>query len=201
MDPEELNQKNGMENFYLIVFKLYSLFKEDSNLTALTAYESFEKYRRPEDTSVTDYLIEIDQLVAKLKGHKISLPEPVLGYRALKSANLSEESDQLVKATVSELTLDSMSIQLKKVMGNIASKPAVWVKKEVAYASTSKINVEKSDQEIENSEVFYNNNLSYRKRYAWNNRRSRRRFRSGFDHGQLSGSSRTRTKENQSTRN
>ena len=47
------------------------------------------------------------------------MPEPVLAYRALKSANLSNENEKLVKATVEELTLDAMLIQLWKIMASM----------------------------------------------------------------------------------
>ena len=50
---------------------------------------------------------------------KICLPEPVLTYRALKSANISNKNKRLVKATVEGLTLDAMSIQLRKIMANM----------------------------------------------------------------------------------
>ena len=61
-------------------------------------------------------MIEFGRLVAKLKDFNILLPEPVLAFRALKSANIPLDNEKLVKATVSELTLSSMSKQLQKIM-------------------------------------------------------------------------------------
>ena len=83
MDPETLNKDDGMKKLY---DKLDTLFKEDANQSALIAYESFEIYQKPESMAVGDYLIEFDRLVARLNDHNIKLPEPVLAYRALKSA-------------------------------------------------------------------------------------------------------------------
>ena len=59
--------------------------------------------------------------------HKIILPEPVLAYRVLSCANLTDDHEKLISATVSELTLKFMAFQLRKVMGtsNSASEPAV----------------------------------------------------------------------------
>ena len=113
MDANTLNQDDGMKKLYE---KLDLLFSEDANQSAFIAYETFEKYQKPAGMSVSDYLIEFDRLVAKLKNHAITLPEPVLAYRALKSANLKPEDEKLIKATVSALTLEEMSKQLKKVM-------------------------------------------------------------------------------------
>ena len=66
--------------------------------------------------SLEDFLIEFCQLVAKLKDFNLLLPESVLAFRALKSANIIPDNEKLVEATVSELTLSSMSKQLWKIM-------------------------------------------------------------------------------------
>ena len=96
--------------------KLDTLFLEDVNQPAFQTYETFENYQRPPGTSLEDFLIEFGRLVAKLKDFNILLPEPVLAFRALKSANITKDNEKLVKATVSKLTLSSMSEQLRKIM-------------------------------------------------------------------------------------
>ena len=40
--------------------KLDNLFRVDTNLAVLMAYESFESYATPEDTPIKDYLIEFN---------------------------------------------------------------------------------------------------------------------------------------------
>ena len=60
-----------------------------------------------------DYLVEFDRRYDKIKIHNIILPEPVLAYRVLNSANISVEKGQLARATVSELTYSNMQRQLK----------------------------------------------------------------------------------------
>ena len=96
--------------------KLDTLFLEDVNQSAFRAYETFENYQRPPWTPLEDFLTEFGWLVAKLKDFNILLPEPVLTFRALKSANITKDNEKLVKATVSELTLSSMSEQLRKII-------------------------------------------------------------------------------------
>ena len=96
--------------------------------------------------------------------YNIKLPEPVLAYRALKSANLTNDNEKLVKATVTELTLKAMSAQLKKVMGTgtVNEVSGIQIKKEVAFA-------ENSQTKQENEEVLYS---------GWSRCRSRvREFR------------------------
>ena len=175
MDINTLNEEDGMTKLYE---KLDSLFKEDSSQSALLAYEAFEKYQKPSGLSVCDYLIEFDCLVAKLKDYKITLPEPVLAYRALKSANLRPEDERLIKATVSELTLAEMSKQLKKVMrgyntSNTSERkyPAVQVKSELDIEFNESAPEKQNDPETPN-EVYYGR-WSGRRPYYNSNRRGR----------------------------
>ena len=108
LDIAVLNSEDGMKKLYK---KLDTLFLEDINQSAFRAYETFENYQRPPGTSLEDFLNEFCRLVAKLKDFNILLPEPVLAFRALKSANITPDNEKLVKATVRELTLSSMSKQ------------------------------------------------------------------------------------------
>ncbi len=119
LDTAVLNSEDGMKNLYE---KLDTLFLEDINQSAFRAYETFENYQRPPGTSLEDFLIEFGRLVAKLKDFNILLPEPVLAFRALKSANITKDNEKLVKATVSELTLSSISKQLWKIMHGHSSR-------------------------------------------------------------------------------
>ena len=66
--------------------------------------------------TIVDYLIKFDRMTAQLKLHKIILTEPVLAYRVLRRANLTDDHEKLIRAAVSELTLKSMAFQLKKIM-------------------------------------------------------------------------------------
>lgn len=51
--------------------------------TVCLAYEKFEKFRRPETMSITDYIVEFERLYYKIKTHKMVLPDDVLAYRVL----------------------------------------------------------------------------------------------------------------------
>ena len=117
MDISLLNAKDGMDK---LVEKLDTLFLEDKKQSAFICYENFENYHRECNSSINDYLIQFDRHVAKLREFQITLPEPVLAYRALKSANLSPENERLIRATINNLTLYDMAQQLKKIMhGNL----------------------------------------------------------------------------------
>ena len=95
MNAEDLNKDDGLTKMYV---KLDTLYKEDEAQAALISYDKFERFSCPSEMTINDYLIEFERMVAQLKVYNIVLPEPVLAYRALKSANLTEENDKLVKA-------------------------------------------------------------------------------------------------------
>ena len=138
LDTAVLNSEDGIKKLYE---KLDTLFLEDVNQSAFRAYETFENYQRPPGTSSEDFLIKFGRLVAKLKDFNILLPEPVLAFRALKRANITKDNKKLVKATVSELTLPSMSEQLRKIMHGHSSSDS--------SANTSPVAV-KNDMNIVN---------------------------------------------------
>ena len=96
LDTAVLNSEDRMKKLYE---KLDTLFQEDINQSAFRAYETFENFRRPPGMSLEDFLIEFGQHVAKLKDFNILLPEPVLTFRAQKSANITLDNDKLVKAS------------------------------------------------------------------------------------------------------
>ena len=67
---------------------------------------------------VSDYVIEFERLYNKAKQHKMELPDGVLAYRFLNSANISSHHKQLVRATLPELSYQSMKDQLKKIFSD-----------------------------------------------------------------------------------
>ena len=149
MDISLLNTEDGMDK---LVEKLDTLFLEDKNQSAFISYENFENYHRERNTSINDYLIQFDRHVAKLREFQITLPEPVLAYRALKSANLSPENERLIRATINNPTLYDMAQQLKKIThGNLtpintSQQQSISVKKEMDIAFSRDDTHSKDDQ-------------------------------------------------------
>ena len=103
-----------------IINKLDSLFLKDKTQSAFEAYDCFEKFRRPAEMSMSDYINEFERLKSKIESYKMSLSTDVMAYRLLKSANLSETHEQLAKATIPELTYDAMKTQLRKIFGDVS---------------------------------------------------------------------------------
>ena len=86
---------------------------------------------------INKYINAFERLYQKAKGFELALPDGVLAYRLLKSANLSSEHEQLAKATLPSLTYDNMKKQLKKIFNKVStSSLPILVKIEPAYKST-----------------------------------------------------------------
>ena len=71
--------------------------------------------------SISDYIIQFEKLHTNAKSHKMEIPDTVLTYRLLNSANLFEHHKQLVRATVTDMKYSVMKDQLKNVFTNTAS--------------------------------------------------------------------------------
>ena len=114
--PEnDIASENGVD---FIINRLNRLYKKDSTITKYQALEAFETFRRPCDMSIQSFLNEFEKRLYKAKSYCTEMSEDILPYRLLKSANLSNEHKQLIKATLPELQYDSMKDQLKKTFSD-----------------------------------------------------------------------------------
>ena len=87
LDVSKLTDKDGVKNVF--VSKLDTLYLEDKNHSAYAAYENFE--RSPE-MNMKDFINKFECLYKKIRVFNMELPDGVLPYRVLKSANLSTEN-------------------------------------------------------------------------------------------------------------
>ena len=149
---EELNAEDGVNK---VISKLKEFYEKDAEQLAFDAYEKFEMFQRPVDMMIADYCNEFDIRYNVIKEKKMELPQGVLAYRLLKSANLSKEKQALVRATVNNLTYNDMKKQIRAVHD-----------KKVSIKSSLDVNNDKvkesyaAYEEDEQEEVFYNNRCS-----------------------------------------
>ena len=97
-----------------VLKRLDELYLEDETLELYSSLEDFESYKRSSSTLINDFLIEFELKYGKIKTHGITYPEELLGFRLLKSANLSSSDEKLAKAT-SDLKYPTMKLQLKRL--------------------------------------------------------------------------------------
>ena len=132
---EELKAETGVTT---VLFHLDYLFELDPAFEAYKAYEEFECYTRPTHLSVKEFCEEFQRKVAKVSVSGTVLADHILSYKLLKSANLKDIEEKLVKATVRDMTYGAVMKQLKKVFSNtsIISSSGV-IGKEEAFKNLS----------------------------------------------------------------
>ena len=129
-----------------VLKRLDELYLEDETLELYSSLEDFESYKRSSSTLINDLKY------GKIKTHGITYPEELLGFRLLKSANLSSSDEKLAKAT-SDLKYPTMKLQLKRLFSE---------KKKLDSPAIEEINY----QEEQPAETLYTKSRpSYRGRF------------------------------------
>ena len=98
-----------------IIAALDALFKKDATRSALSTYEHFIKFRRNPDMSIEDFLVEFNIRYSKVKTLKMGLPDGVLAYYLLECANLTDEQQNICRATCDTLKFESMKEKILRV--------------------------------------------------------------------------------------
>ena len=129
---------SGDDSIDVLLQKLDSLSLKDENNSAYEAYDTFERYQHPVDMGMTEHINTFERLYQKAKNLKSELPDGVLAYRLLGSANLSDTHVQLARATLPSLTYNNMQQQLKKIFSDasVQSSSLASVKIEPTYESS-----------------------------------------------------------------
>ena len=84
---DKLKEKEGLKNLFACLDKIYL---KDSTCLAYEAYEEFEKFVKPPEMKISDYVIKLEQLYSKAKNHKMTMSDGAVAYRLLNSAGFSE---------------------------------------------------------------------------------------------------------------
>lgn len=115
MTHDQMKEDNGAD---LLIGHLDTLFKKDESVDAYRIYEEFESYRRSSNISIAEHCREFQKRLSKVAASGTQLSDHVLAYRLLKSANLTDREEQLVKATIPKMTHADMAEQLQKVFAS-----------------------------------------------------------------------------------
>lgn len=118
VDEKQLSADDGVDK---LITSLDAIFKKDETQTAFSAFDDFIKYRRSTHMKIGDYIAEFNLKYNKIKLNAMTLPEGVLAYTLLTCANLSDEQQQLCRATVANLTYIDMKKTIEKVVNSIGS--------------------------------------------------------------------------------
>ena len=178
MSVEELTGDNSVD---LIVERLDKIYKKNETLEKFEILDNFTTYCRPHHVSINDFIIEFDKRLTKTRKIGTQLSDDLLGYRLVKSANLSEQDEKMVKATC-DLTYESVKSKLKGIYGDAGSQtkqqkqtPVVVKSEQEVYETQGSVNSYEQDIYYEtltntnkNKGNYYNNRG--RGRGGYNNR-------------------------------
>lgn len=137
---------DGVKN---ISEKLDEFFFGDKVHNAFTANDDFMKFRRDPNMTLEQFLIEFKLRQNKAVAAGTVLSDSVLGYTLLQCANLPPDKIEMVRATCTDLTFNSVKAQLGKIgLGNSLSN-----KDTIKYGGTSKSELSSMPIKVENT--FY----------------------------------------------
>lgn len=129
---DQIGSKNGLK---FIKQALDKVHLSDENQRIFLTLDSFEKCKRSPNMTMSAFILSFENLHNKVKAHKITYPNGVLAYRILKAANMSQEHESLVKATVAtgNFTYQNVVEQLKKVFSEVpitcSEPPAIKIER------------------------------------------------------------------------
>ena len=138
----EAKSLEGDGGVKVLLDKLKALYAKDAAQALFQIIEEFETYQRPESVDIKDFLNEWERRYEKCKAKKAIWEDNVLAYKLLKAANLDQDKQLLIRATIKDLTLDEVKKQIRAVFDRTATSASsnaggtdsnVFVKVEPTY--------------------------------------------------------------------
>ena len=163
---EELGKVTGL-NFLL--GQLDAFFKEDTSQCLFMAIEKLETFFRTPVMGMHEYITEFGNRVATISellgGGKKPYGDGVLAYRLLKQANLSQDQETLVRASMQEeVTCALMEKCLKRAFGDVVVlSGGMKAKEDLTCLPVKVIKTEPQD-------TFYNRSMYSRGSYPSHDR-------------------------------
>ena len=106
------------QGFDTVIAKLDAVYKKDEAATAFSAFTDFYEFRRESGQDFASFIVDYEKRYFKVKNSSIGeLPEGVQAFFLLKNANLTLDSEKLVRATAS-LDYADMKEKIMKVFGD-----------------------------------------------------------------------------------
>ena len=118
----EIKDLGGENGVAVLIEKLKKLYGKDEAQVLFKIIEDFESYQRPVDVDVKDFLNEWERRYDKCLKKKATWQDNVLAYKLLKAANLNEDKQLLIRATISSLSVEEVKKQIRAVFDRTASQ-------------------------------------------------------------------------------
>ena len=143
LSVEEITAEDGVNK---IISTLDEFFLGNEEKNSYIAIDDLLNLKCGKDETLESFIVQFNLKINKVKASGTVLPEGMLGYALLKSANLSSEKHAMVRATCDNLSFKNVKTQLEKV-GLIK------------YGSTSdKFSAKSESPKVKLENCFYSNN-------------------------------------------
>ena len=113
--PEkEVDGENGIDNVLKELDKWHQIDKREA---AFTLYKDFMAFRRKENQTVAEFILQFDAMLEKVESLGNHFSENYLAYKLLRSANLNVIEERIVKASTYEFNANSVKTTLRRMFG------------------------------------------------------------------------------------
>ena len=106
---------NGLN---IVLEKLDAIFQSEEIEDACFTYSNFSNFKRRQNMTIHDYIIECENLNFKMGNHNMKLPDKVLAFKLLDGASVSENQRQMCLTLANNLTYNSMKAALKRIFSD-----------------------------------------------------------------------------------
>ena len=174
--------------------KLDPVFKDEENDTMYLHYSRLNKLRKTENMSMVDYIVEFEQLNAKLAETTI-IPDAILSFMLLDGACLSESEKKMALTLAKDIEFAKMKSAMKRLFSkavgsdsgdfnndNSSCLDSTSIKQEAFYSSRyekNKYNKKGTSRKWNNSNQSHNRNWK-------NSSTANRKFNLKDKHGNIS---------------
>ena len=102
IETEDIGKENGADT---ILKKLDEIYLKDKNTRAYLAFKTFYNFRRTAGMPISEFVVDFERYNNEMKRYEMTLPDNVLAFMMLTAANIEEDNEKLVRATVTDLNM------------------------------------------------------------------------------------------------
>ena len=89
--------------------KLNLVFKDEIVDEVYSTYSNFISFNKKDDMSMTDYILEFENLYRRMMEYEMKLPDAVLPFKLLDAANITDDERKLALTVCNDLNFDRMT--------------------------------------------------------------------------------------------
>ena len=115
IEADKVDKEGGIDEVITVLDRLHNINQKQS---MLQSYEIFENLNRKEEQSIPEFILEFENLVAKIKKNGQTLSDDLLAFQLLKKVNLSEAEERMIRASTTEFNLENLKDTLKRSYGD-----------------------------------------------------------------------------------